>query len=65
MGDATELNFEDTLMGLRVNAGASLMVAELYLDRRHQGTDAKIVSISSGMDRCRPIPGVALYLQYQ
>jgi hypothetical protein len=35
-------------------------------DGRHAPTyDAKIVSFSSGMDRCRPIPGVAQYMQFQ
>jgi hypothetical protein len=34
-------------MGRRVDPGVSLMVAKLCLDRR-RGTDANIVSISSG-----------------
>jgi len=36
------------MMRLRVNAGVSLMVAVLDMDRRRRGTDANIVSISSG-----------------
>ena len=44
-------------MGLRVNAGASRMVAELYLDRRRRGTDANIVSISSGDGSASPYTG--------
>ncbi|MBI3329866.1 MAG: SDR family oxidoreductase [Nitrospinae bacterium] len=43
-----ELNFQDALRVLRVNAVGALLVAQQYLELLRQGTAAKLVSISSG-----------------
>jgi NAD(P)-dependent dehydrogenase (short-subunit alcohol dehydrogenase family) len=43
-----ELDFEDAVQVLRLNAVAPLIVAQEYLDLLRAGTKAKIVSISSG-----------------
>ena len=43
-----ELDFENALRVLRVNAVAPLIVAQQYLDLLQAGRDAKLVSISSG-----------------
>jgi len=43
-----ELDFEDALQVLQVNAVGPLIVAQQYLDLLRAGTKAKIVSISSG-----------------
>lgn len=43
-----ELDFEDALQVLQVNAVGPLIVAQQYLDLLRAGTKAKIVSITSG-----------------
>jgi NAD(P)-dependent dehydrogenase (short-subunit alcohol dehydrogenase family) len=48
MEELGELDFEGALTVLRVNAVAPLLVAQQYLDLLRRGTEAKIVSLSSG-----------------
>ncbi len=43
-----QLNFEDTLTVLRVNAVAPLLIGQQCLDLLRRGTDPKLVSLSSG-----------------